>query len=42
VQADVAAVRQHDGQERADVLRVTPSTLGRGHEVVGEAQGPVK
>ena len=38
VQADVAAVRQHDGQERAHVLRVTPPALGGGHEVVGEAQ----
>ena len=38
VQADVAAVGQHDGQERAHVFRVTPAALGRGHEVVGEAQ----
>ena len=38
VQADVAAVRQHDGQERTHVLRVTPPALSGRHEVVGETQ----
>ena len=38
VQADVAAVGQHDGQERAHVFRVTPAALSRRHEVIGEAE----
>jgi hypothetical protein len=38
VQADVAAVGQHDGQEGAHVFCVTSTALGRGHEVIGEAQ----
>ena len=29
---------QHDGQERADVLRVTPAALGGRYEVVGETE----
>jgi hypothetical protein len=38
VQADVAAMRQHDGQERTDVLCITHPALGGRYEVVGEAQ----
>jgi hypothetical protein len=38
VQADVAPVPQHDGQDLAHVFGVTSSTPGRGQEVVGEPQ----
>jgi hypothetical protein len=38
LQADIAAVRQLDGQERAYALRVAAAAPGRGHEVIGEAQ----
>ena len=38
VQADVAAVPEHDGQDLAHIFGVTPPALGRGQEVVGEPQ----
>ena len=38
MQADVAAVREHDSQKQAHVLGVTSSALSGGQEVVGEAQ----